>query len=140
MEDDGFYANIIPNSNFCFDASLEVSNIAEVLEAHLEKRTIHKISSVIEHYALTSHNDPQKHWKDNQKRINELDISKIESVLTEIANNYPKYYDVHAWQFNPISFSIIFNALIKLNKISFSKLKVFGNVFNRFEFIAIFYK
>lgn len=57
LETGGCYAALIPDCRYCFDHYLSESNIAEVLEAHFEGRKTHTLASVIEHRALTTHND-----------------------------------------------------------------------------------
>lgn len=146
----GVYNLIIPHSKYCFDASLPLTKISEIFNAYYEKRNVHSVGSVIEHRALTTHNDTKEHWK-NTKSLhqssyeshilnNGLDFAKIKQALSEYEKSKGEYIDVHAWQFTPVSFSAIIKCLIDLKIIPYSAIRVFGPVKDRNEFIAIIKK
>lgn len=135
----GRYAMIIPDARFCFDADLPLSCVSEVLQAHKEDRVNHSMASFIEHFALTTHNVPQPHWLTGKStgsrnwKITEVD--RVELAL-ESWNAQSGYVDVHAWQFQPISFADIVTTLIKLDLIPFREIECYGTPFGRQEFMA----
>jgi SAM-dependent methyltransferase len=53
----GAYFLLVPDKRYCFDHFIPTSNLAEVIVAHYERRKVHTLRSVIEHRALTTHND-----------------------------------------------------------------------------------
>lgn len=102
----GTYYLIIPDKRYCFDAMIDTSNIAEIVAAHIEGRKVHSLASVIEHRALTTHNETGRHWQGAH-----ADDSYEESILTRVRQSVAEwkhaaggYIDVHAWQFTPASF------------------------------------
>lgn len=143
LTDNGSYAIIVPNARYCFDANLPLSKISEVLNAFFEKRKNHTIGSIVEHRALTTHNDHEKHWidrKTNQNNYNPIDYRRVSDAIYEFEQANGGYIDVHAWQFDPFSFSDIIRCLIEIDYINFSSISCNGPVFGRNEFTAILKK
>ena len=149
LHNGGHYALIIPNASYCFDANLPLSKISEVMHAESEKREFHTIESVIDHDALSTHNNPVAHWSLQSKlhklgltgrNYQPLDPSKVKKGIEAYTNSIGTYLDVHAWQFNPLTFSDICNCLIDLDIIKFDKIFCNGPVKNTFEFTAILTK
>ena len=139
--DGGVYALIVPNAKYCFDASLPLSKISDIINAFFDKRKIHTVGSVIEHRALTTHNDPYRHWSEKKSILyNPIKVDKISSALEEFKNSSNQYIDVHAFQFDPLSFSDILNTLIKLKLINFSTVEVNGPVYGSFDFTLMLKK
>jgi hypothetical protein len=139
LEPSGTYALIIPDWRFCFDANLSKSTIADVLEAHEQKRKTHTLASVIEHRALTTHNEPNAHWTELKRRrqsYHPLDVRRVRAALTEYAQANGAHIDVHAWQFEPFSFADIVRCLIELDLIEFRDIRCSGPVQGRAEFTA----
>lgn len=137
LVDRGTYKMIVPNSAYCFDANLPPSKISEIIDANRIKSKTHSIAKVIEHRALTVHNDAAVHWKESNSNIKEyslIDVSRVSSAITEFDNAGGKFIDVHAWQFKPHTLSDIFRVLIQLNLIRFVDVICFGPVINRNEF------
>jgi hypothetical protein len=137
LEDDGIYAMIIPNARYCFDANLPLTKISEVLNAYFERRAIHTVGSLVEHRALTTHNDAGKHWAQQKKtsaRYAPINSSRVSAALKEFVDSNGQYIDVHAWQFDPFSFADIIKCLIDLKLINFSKVQCNGPVYGRNEF------
>lgn len=135
----GTYYVIIPDKRFCFDATLDTSTAAEVIAAHLEKRTVHTLQSVMEHRALTTHNDPARHWRGDNKDANYDDevIRRIPLSIAEHKGANGSYVDVHAWQFTPDSFASVFGVLRRLKYIDFDISDLFQPVPQRNEFAVI---
>jgi hypothetical protein len=61
--DEGVYFIVVPDKRFCFDHFLPESSIADVIDAYYAARSTHSLSSVVEHRALTTHNEPLRHWQ-----------------------------------------------------------------------------
>jgi hypothetical protein len=57
LTDSGVYKMIVPNCAYCFDADLPPSKISEILLAHELRPKVHSLAKVIEHRALTVHNN-----------------------------------------------------------------------------------
>lgn len=142
LSDKGKYYLVIPHCSFCFDATLPPTKISEIFNAYYERRKVHTVGSVIEHWAMTTHNDPVEHWKRDQNTNDYkwVDSARIKDAIDKYEKNNGDYIDVHAWQFTPISFFNIIKSLIDLDFIRFSNVYVSGQVKNRFEFTAIIEK
>ncbi len=141
LNDRGRYFVIIPDKRYCFDHYLPTSNIAEIIQADYENRTIHSLRNVIEHRSLLTHNDSIEHWKGNHGHIsNDNIMDRLSSAVSEYETSNSQYIDVHAWQFTPQSMHTILTQLEIANKISFSSKKVFTTPWGRNEFIVILEK
>ena len=56
----GRYFLLIPDHRYCFDHFFAPSSAQQMIDAHLEKRTVHPDSAVIAHLAHTTHNDASR--------------------------------------------------------------------------------
>ena len=138
LRDNGHYFLIVPDSRYCFDHFIAPSTIADVLDAHYEKRTNHTLRSVIEHRVLTTHNDPVRHWAgDHSLRV--IDSDEILAAINEF-QNATEVLDVHAWQFTPISFVNIVNNIYELGLTKFKVTRCYHTLRNDFEFKVILSK
>jgi len=134
----GKYMVLIPDKRYCFDAQLPTSSVAEILDAFFRKATHHSLSSIIEHRALTTHNDAIKHWQNIDSSI-EIDTSVVNKAIEEYLEsiNLNTYIDVHAWQFTPETFQEIINTLNKLNLIDLKIEMLYPTRRHQNEFWAI---
>mgnify|MGYP003393770649 CR=1 FL=1 len=128
----GVYMMVVPDRRFCFDHFLPDLDIASVIGAHLEQRTLHTAKSVIEHRALTC-----RHWEgDHGPAPDGLD-GRVDLALAEIKDAAGGYIDVHAWQFTPDSFRRVLGGLHTLGLSPFRPLRVYATPFGRNEFTAV---
>lgn len=131
------YWLVVPDKRFCFDALIPESGILEIVKAHEEKLTQPSVWKVIEHRALTTHNDAALHWK-GQHGVQNLDIlARFNAAKAEFENAHGRYIDVHCWQFTPKSFEIIIDALYELGLIDFKVERVWETPENNLEFCAV---
>jgi SAM-dependent methyltransferase len=133
----GKYYLIIPDKRYCFDHFNHESTIADVINAHFEKRKKHSLKSVIEHRALTTHNNSSDHWGGEHGVINDIS-DRIKNAITEHSMN--EYVDVHAFYFTPNSFSQIINLLNQLGYIDFVVNWLHETSPENFEFYCILEK
>jgi SAM-dependent methyltransferase len=109
----GRYFVLVPDKRYCFDRLIAPSTIAEVLDAHEQRRKVHTLRSVIEHRALTTHNQPDRHWSEPELRLC-VNASVVGAAIEEWRAAQGGYLDVHAWYFTPESFSEIVRLLREL--------------------------
>jgi SAM-dependent methyltransferase len=134
----GAYLLIIPDKRYIFDHYVPESTIADVLEAHRERRRIHRLASVIEHRALVTHNDPVRHWKgDHGKSRADGRVDVIQAAIGEYDRSEGKYIDVHAWQFTLRGFRVIAQQLHDLGLTTLSPTRVWGTPRPNMEFCAV---
>jgi SAM-dependent methyltransferase len=131
----GRYFLAVPDRRFTFDYFLKDSNIAEVIEAHHQGRERHTLQSVIEHRALTTHNDPAAHWNGSHGDEG-IDSARVLSAITEFEETHG-YLDVHAWIFTPNNFHTIMSALFSLGLTQLSVERVYPTLRGSNEFYAI---
>jgi hypothetical protein len=93
---------------------------------------------VIEHRALTTHNDPVRHWAgDHGQPHSAAGIASIQAAMQEHANANGGYIDVHAWQFTPSTFRLITQQLHDLGLSLLRPTRVFETPRPEMEFCAI---
>lgn len=137
LNDGGRYKMAVPNCAYCFDADLPPSKISDIIHAHRLQAKTHSIAKVIEHRALTTHNDSQAHWETSfqpWKEYTPINSARITAAIEEFDSADGKYIDVHSWQFLPHTLADILRALIELNLIHFRDLICYGPVMSRNEF------
>jgi SAM-dependent methyltransferase len=132
----GRYFLIIPDKRYCFDHYLSESTIADVVGAFLEKRTIHSAKSVIEHRALTTHNDPVAHFSGSHGDIWISQNERIIQAIDEFTRSDGGYIDVHAWQFTPESFTALIQSTESLQLTTFFIQSAFKTAINSQEFFV----
>ncbi len=115
---DGFTCSF-PTTGIASITFLQPSTVAQLLGAHLENRKVHTLSSVVEHRALTTHNDPARHWAGDHGDPEENRAARIASAIQEINDANGAYIDVHAWYFTPQSFRQVITDLSATKHISF---------------------
>jgi hypothetical protein len=139
LNNNGYYIVILPDKRYCFDHFIKESTIADIIDAHNTKNNFHKLKSVIEHRALTCHNNSIDHWNGIHGTQN---INNIDNAIKEYNEylNKNEYLDVHAWQFTPESFSNIINILNNLKYTNFKLSNLYNTVNGSCEFIVILQK
>ena len=142
LEPSGYYCLLIPDKRYCFDHALAESNLAQILEAHNEGRRKHTLSRVIEHRALTTHNNPVRHWNGDHfdPQWHESISARAKSAIVEFEAAAGTYIDVHAWQFTPESFADIIRTLNKMGLIGLDVALVCNTPFGNNEFVCILKK
>lgn len=135
---DGLFCLIIPDKRYCFDHYIAESTIADVIEAHREQRRRHSLASVIEHVALTTHNDSHRHWAgDHGPAVPPDRAVRVENAVRDHDFNPGRYIDVHAWYFTPDSFRTIVETLSAMGLIGLELAGVYDTARNRNEFCAV---
>jgi SAM-dependent methyltransferase len=128
----GFYLLLIPDKRYCFDHFFPESNIADVVQAHFERRTSHSLCSLIKRHLLLTHNDTTRHWEgDNGQTPTVRDPAAMNRVFEEYKMLNGDYIDVHAWQFTPRSFLNLIDQLHSTELITLMPKYVFGT--NRYN-------
>jgi len=139
----GYYVVIVPDKRYIFDHFIKESTIADIIEQNIHKSNLHSVKSVIEHRALTCHNDSGRHWM-NDHGVQTY-ITNPESILNAIKQYQHSvetncYLDVHSLQFTPESFESIIHILNEAKYINLSFYKIYPTLKNSCEFYAILKK
>ena len=135
----GRYYILMPDMRYCFDALLAPTHITQVLAAHLEKRKVHTLESVLEHYVFTTHNDASRHWRGDSgdqfkaRRTREM----INAAFTTFKASKGGYVDVHAWKFTPDAFRLVTQRLNRLGFVAMAPEMIYETPQGRLEFAAI---
>ncbi|MEO7198675.1 MAG: class I SAM-dependent methyltransferase [Dokdonella sp.] len=137
----GCYYLMIPDKRYCFDHFLPESSIADVLSSHLRGLRLHDPAKVINHFALTTHNDSTQHWLGEHGRPGYQEVfGRLRGALRAFDAAAGGYIDVHAWQFTPASFRDICSAIFQLGLVELEPVRVYQTVFSANEFCAVLQK
>jgi len=134
LRPDGRFFLLVPDRRFCFDHFIEDSTIADVLQAYEERRQFHTVKSVVEHRALTTHNDCVAHWTGNHGIFMEEYETRVAAALEEYHSAKGSYIDVHAWYFTPTNIRLILAALKSLGLTRFEIDRLYSTRFCANEF------
>jgi SAM-dependent methyltransferase len=135
---DGLFCLIIPDKRYCFDHFIAESTIAQVIQAHREQRRTHSLASVIEHVALTTHNDSHRHWAgDHGPRVHADLPVRVDKAIRDHDFGMGRYIDVHAWYFTPDGFRTIVDTLNALEMTGLELAGVYDPARGRNEFCAV---
>jgi SAM-dependent methyltransferase len=135
----GRYYLIVPDKRFVFDHYMPLTRVSEVLAAHAEAREVHTATSIIAHYAETTHNSPLRHWIGFHRPLRGTlpYVQRLRAALELVSIESADYIDVHSWCFTPTSFLTILETLSQMNMIGFNIERVYGTPFGSNEFFAI---
>jgi len=136
LKNNGVYVVICPDKRYCFDHFIKETTIADIINMNYINNEKHTIKSVIEHRALTCHNDCVRHWNNDHGSPN---IENIKNAINEYETT-EGYIDVHSLQFTPESFQGIIDILKKNNFIDFYCERVYPTIRNSCEFYAVLRK
>lgn len=136
LKPDGAFLLVIPDKRYCFDHFMAESSIADVLQAYRERRRVHSLASVIEHGALTTHNDSGRHWRGDHGDPRQSRAERIRAAIERHDASAGGYVDVHAWYFTPGSFRDIVENLGALG-LTGLEAAVYDPAYGRNEFCAI---
>jgi hypothetical protein len=140
LNEGGRYFLLIPDHRYCFDHFQTCSAIADVLQAHQEKRLKHSLESVINHRVNLTHNDSVLHWMGEHGKRNDLRVELIQNALRDYRNCEDTYFDCHAWYLNPDNWKDIICLLADLRLIEFELEFLQETQKNDIEFYAILRK
>ncbi len=141
LVDGGKFIAIVPDKRLSYDYFRNISSIAEIIDAHINKVVKHSLKNIIEHKMIQAKPKPIKHFFGiHGKKPNLADLKdELNNIIDEYLNS-EKYIDVHAWAFTPRSFKDNIEILNKLGYINLELKEVTMPIFNTFEFGVILEK
>lgn len=121
----GSYFVMAPDKRYCHDHWMKESGVAEVLGAHHERRTTHPFRSVVEHLALSAHNDHFRHWDGDHGEPYEDFLPRLHQATHVFENANGNYVDVHSWYFTPDSMREIIGILNRTGDVKLSCVRCY---------------
>ena len=140
LSNSGNYYVVVPDQRFCFDHFLKPSGISDVIRANELQARVPNRLQVLEHLALTTHNDPVRHWAGDHGSISAGLQDRWMMAIEKFENNAAGYFDVHCWQFRSDTFAEFINNLWTLKYIPFRCVELFATAPNNLEFFAVLQK
>jgi len=140
LERGGRYFIVIPDKRYCFDRFNAPSTIADIVEAHEERRTVHSLKSLITYQALRVHNEPAKHWAEKDLRPPTADPAKITEAVQMWRSSNGAYLDTHGWYFTPDTFRENIDLTVRLGLTSLSIERLYSTPYGSNEFWTVLRK
>lgn len=141
LKQNGYYVIICPDKRYCFDHFIPETTIAEIIFRHFNPSKNHSIKSVIEHRALTCHNDAARHWAGDHGEYPH-DVQRVKNAIEEYRHfsNIGQYIDVHAFQFTPHSFHDNMRLLFEMSFTDLIVEEIYPTLKNNLEFFVVLQK
>lgn len=123
LEDEGILNIIVPDKRYCFDHFRPVSSLSEVIDAYLEKRTVHSPGKVADYFANIATKSNKLAWTsfENGEYSSLYSKSMVAEMFQESLES-KTYVDLHSWCFTPASFQLLLYDLEVLGLIPFTLL------------------
>lgn len=148
LEPHGAYMLMVPDYRFCFDHFMPETRFADVVAAHIERRTRHDVNSLLRARLLMTHNDAQRHWDGDHGEPGSfppqlVTLSMEERVELTARQCEPggalatEYVDCHAWHFTPQSFAAVIDDLRTAGLVDWEVARVYPTMRNTLEFWVI---
>lgn len=129
LKDDGVISLAVPDKRYCFDYFRPLSGLGQIIDAHLQKRTIHTIGSIAEYFSTVVSKGGVAAWHTNHKGEYKFTHSRAEMEETiQLVAQHQTYVDVHAWCFTPSSFRLIIQDLYDLGYSPFQEVAFYETV------------
>jgi SAM-dependent methyltransferase len=138
----GRYYVMLPDKRFTFDHYIPLTRVSDVLAADAEAREVHTLTSILYHYAETTHNSALRHWLGIHRSSGTSPpyVERLRAALEVTRDRSGDYIDVHCWCFTPPSFLTVLNTLSEMNMIRLGIERVYGTPMGSSEFFAILQK
>ena len=133
---------VVPDHRYAFDHFVPASTLVDVLDAYAARRGGHAPRSTIAHHLLRTHNDPPAHWRGEHgadPRATPADpalAGRIAEALRDLNRTDPAF-DLHAWQFTPASFRVLFETMAQAGLSPFRIERLYPTLRDRGEFYAV---
>lgn len=133
----GRYFLIVPDRRYTFDHFLPATTLAEVASAHAEGRRFHTRAAILDHRLRTTHNNPLRHWLGMHGRPAPTPEMRESAAAEAARSEAGEYVDVHAWMFDPASFSGLMSELHATADTGLAVERVHATRFGALEFFAV---
>jgi SAM-dependent methyltransferase len=134
----GRYIIMAPDKRYCFEHYIPASTVADVVQAHYERRTTQSLANFIESHALRTHNETKRHWAgDHGVQTCFEDSNAVATAIQMHRDANGDYRDLHAWRFTPRSFRAILRQLVSAHLTRLSPDCVLGTARDTNTFVAI---
>jgi hypothetical protein len=126
LKDTGALSLAIPDARYCFDHFRPLTGLSKIIDAHLNRHTIHTAGTVAEYLLNVVSCGGRIAWDAETSGpfafCHSLEQARgtIEEVMQRQA-----YIDVHAWCFTPHSFRLILRDLFDLGFVPFREIAFF---------------
>lgn len=137
LHDGGHYYLVIPDKRYCFDHFARESSVSDIIAAQGD--TIHPFMTVVEQFALFTHNDPRRHWlNDHADPGYENGMSdRARGAIDAFQKANGDYIDLHRWRFLSSNFAQLIECLREKGLIRLKAQQVNETPRDLFEFTAI---
>ena len=140
LKEGGVYGFLAPDKDLCFDAEKPDSTLSQLIEAHVEKRTVAPISAIIDEYHFAVRRAGKGAWTEDDQAPYRAKYPNAKKLITNLIRDPKIAHDWHGhiWRFTPQVFKKLFLELKILDLVRLSLCEVIPT--NQMEFIVILKK
>lgn len=113
----------VPDKRHCFDVLQPLTSTGDVLQAHLDGRTMPTPGAVFDDLAYNAVRGDDIGWVPGDGRSLRF-VASLEAAADayQSLRRVPTYRDVHVWRFVPSSFRLILGTFTKLEKSGYARI------------------
>jgi SAM-dependent methyltransferase len=123
----------VPDKRHCFDVLQPLTSTGDVLQAHLDERTMPTPGAVFDDLAYNAVRGDDIGWGSSDGR-NLRFVASLEAAANayQSLRRFPIYRDVHVWRFVPSSFRLILRDLYEIGEIGLREERFYDSPVNEF--------
>lgn len=119
LKDDGVLSLAVPDKRYCFDRFRPISSLAQVIDDHHARRTVHSAGRVADFFLNTVRRGDVVSWSAEAVTDGAAPMAIIHQAdhvpgLMADVTERGTYVDLHAWCFTPTSFRLLVQDLADL--------------------------
>jgi SAM-dependent methyltransferase len=123
----------VPDKRHCFDVLQPLTSTGNVLQAHLDERTMPTPGAVFDDLAYNAVRGGDIGWGPSDGRSLRF-VASLEAAANayQSLRRFPIYRDVHVWRFVPSSFRLILSDLYEIGEIRLREDRFYESPGNEF--------
>jgi predicted SAM-dependent methyltransferase len=122
LKPEGILSLVVPDKRYCFDYLRWPTSVGEVMQASLEKRTMHPPGKIFDYFSQVVSVGGNIAWSaGTMGHVNHVHDMAFARQKFEASRASSEYIDIHTWVFTPSSFRLMMQDLREMNLISFSE-------------------
>jgi SAM-dependent methyltransferase len=123
----------VPDKRHCFDVLQPLASTGDVLQAHLDERTMPTPGAVFDDLAYNAVRGDDIGWGPGDGRSLRF-VAPLAAAVNAFQSlrRFPTYRDVHVWRFVPSSFRLILMDLYEIGELRLREDRFYDSVGNEF--------
>ncbi len=123
LNENGVVSLAIPDKRYCFDHFRPSTGLAQIIDSHLQKNTLHTPGTVAEYFLNVVSKNGTIAWDSSVNGDYQFAhcLADARNCMNSVIED-KTFIDVHAWCFTPHSFRLLIHDLFALGFIPFKEI------------------